>query len=146
VLAKIFRDPFDVVHCYGLLYHLGKPAEALTFLIENATSMLFLETCVSFGESEEVNLVSEPQADLTQAYSATGCRPTRPWVFNRLRELFAHVYVPTTQPCHPEFPLDWTNRKEHTADLQRAVFIASRQKLENEFLSTSLIMHQTRHS
>jgi len=141
----IASGPFDVIHCYGLLYHLGKPAEALTFLGENTTKMLFLETCVSFGESEEINLISEPQSDLTQAYSATGCRPTRSWVFNRLRALFAYVYVPTTQPCHAEFPLDWSNMKEHTARLQRAVFIASRHELENEFLSTSLLMRQTRH-
>jgi SAM-dependent methyltransferase len=141
----IANGPFDLVHCYGLLYHLSKPAEALKFLSENATDMLFLETCVSFGESEEINLISEPQSDPTQAYSATGCRPTRSWVFNRLRALFEYVYVPTTQPCHAEFPLDWENMKQHTTKLQRAVFIASRHQLDNQLLSTSLLMHQTRH-
>jgi Methyltransferase domain len=142
---RIEGGPFDLVHCYGLLYHLSRPAEALTFLSENATGMLFLETCVSFGDREEINPIGELRSNPTQAYSAKGCRPTRIWLFNRLRDLFEYVYVPTTQPCHAEFPLDWANAKNHTAALQRAVFIASRQKLNNDILSTSLLMQQSRH-
>src|ERR1700689_3147468 len=86
--AGIGGGPFDLVHCYGLLYPLSRPAGALTFLSENATGMLFLETCVSFGDGEEINPIGELQSNPTQAYSATGCRPTRIWLFNRLRDLF----------------------------------------------------------
>jgi SAM-dependent methyltransferase len=142
---RIEGSPFDLVHCYGLLYHLSKPLAALKFLSENASRLMFLETCVSFGEGEDINLIGERQSAATQAFSGTGCRPTRTWLFRRLSELFEYVYVPRTQPCHVEFPLDWTVSANHRVELQRAVFIASRQRLDNDILSTSLVMQQNRH-
>jgi hypothetical protein len=89
-------------------------------------------------------LTNEPQSSPTQAYSGMGCRPTRSWVFNKLREGFKHVYMPKTQPCHAEFPLDWSAPEKHTAPLQRAIFIASHEPLENDMLTSSLLMEQTR--
>jgi len=142
--SHVEGSPFDVVHCYGLLYHLSRPRQALAFLSQNTNRMLLLETCVSFGDNEAMNLTGETQSDPTQAYSGTGCRPTRAWVFRELSGLFEYVYLPTTQPCHEEFPLDWTTPENHGAGLQRAVFIASRERLENEALSQSLVLHQTR--
>ena len=53
----IANAPFDIVHCYGLLYHLQNPEEALRFLSQCCRQMLFLETCVSFGNDEKINLV-----------------------------------------------------------------------------------------
>ena len=76
--SHVEGSPFDVVHCYGLLYHLSKPKQALQFFSQYTKKMLFLETCVSFGETEEVNPTGEAQAIPTQAYSGIGCRPT-PW-------------------------------------------------------------------
>jgi SAM-dependent methyltransferase len=137
--------PFDIVHCYGLLYHLSDPKQALLFLGKNTRKIMFLETVVSFGENEGINLVWEPQTDPTQAYSGTGCRPTRVWLFKELQELFEYVYIPTTQPNHEEFPLDWTAPEKHTANIQRAIFIASRGRLENEKLTPNLIPKQVRH-
>jgi hypothetical protein len=138
-------SPFAIIHCYGLLYHLKNPDQALDFLGKQTSKMLFLETCVSFGQNEEINLVKENQYNPTQAYSGTGCRPTRPWLFKKLKTLFEYVYIPKTQPNHEEFPLDWIAPEKHSASFQRAVFIASREKLMNESLSLSLINIQTRH-
>lgn len=143
--SHIDGAPFDVVHCYGLLYHLSKPGEALAFLNQMTKKMLFLETCVSFGENEQINFIKEDQSMLTQSYVGTGCRPTRTWLFKKLQSLFEYVYLPTTQPWHQEFPLDWTNPNKHEAALQRAIFIGSREPVENERLTTSLLLHQTRH-
>ena len=137
-------SPFDVVHCYGVLYHLSTPREALAFLSQNTSRLLFLETCVSFGDKEEINLTGEVQSDPTQASSGTGCRPTRAWLFRELQGLFEYVYVPATQPCHEEFPLDWTTPDKHVSPIQRAVFIASRERLQNEQLIASLVCQQTR--
>jgi hypothetical protein len=58
--------------------------------------------------------------------------------------LFQYVYIPVTQPNHPEFPVDWTTGiPDHR--LWRAVFIASRDELRNDLLSTSLLDHQRYH-
>lgn len=139
-------SPFDVVHCYGLLYHLSDPALALDYLAKSCRGMLLLETCVSFGETLEIHPVAEDRANPTQATSGRGCRPTRPWLFETLKRRFAHVYVPRTQPNHEEFPLDWTAPGLHAAPLARSVFIASRAPIENDALSTELLRVQTRHA
>lgn len=136
---------FDVVHCYGVLYHLAKPAEALAFLARLTRRFLLLETCVAFGDDQAVHPTPEVPIDPTQAGSGSGCRPTRPWVFNELRRHFAHVYLPRTQPNHEEFPLDWSRPAEHRAPLQRAIFIASRDVIGNDALVPHLPTHQERH-
>jgi hypothetical protein len=143
--TRVNGSPFNVVHCYGLLYHLGKPEQALSFLSKNTNKMLFLETCVSFGDKEEINIIEEPQINPTKAFSGTGCRPTRAWVFKRLQELFEYAYLPRTQPNHEEFPIDWTAPEKHRANLKRAIFIASHEQIENEMLTSNLINKQTRH-
>jgi hypothetical protein len=141
----IAEGPYDVTHCYGLLYHLSRPREALYFLSQCTKNMLFLETCVSFGVGMDLNPIHESQVDPTQAYSGTGCRPTRKWVFDELRSLFEFVYLPKTQPWHEEFPIDWNKPETHKAALQRAIFIASRERIENELLETELLSLQSRH-
>ncbi len=137
--------PFDLVHCYGLLYHLQKPEQALKFLGRCTQEILFLETCVSFGDDDAVNLVEEDQNSTTQSFTGLGCRPTRPWLFKQLHDVFEYVYVPKTQPYHGEFPLDWSAPEKHKADLQRAIFIASREPLKNEILTQRLISKHVGH-
>jgi hypothetical protein len=78
---------FDIVYCYGLLYHLKEPAKAIDFMSSRCKKMLLLETCVSFGEDESINPCPESPELLSQSFHGTGCRPTRPWVFNRLKHI-----------------------------------------------------------
>jgi SAM-dependent methyltransferase len=137
--------PFDVVYAYGVLYHLDVPAEALAFMANACRGLLLLETCVSFGDEDAVNLVEEASLDPSQAISGTGCRPTRPWIFRRLRELFEHVYVTRTQPNHEEFPIDWNDRASARAPFARSVFVAAREPLANPLLSDVLLTRQQRH-
>lgn len=143
--GAISGAPFHIVHCYGLLYHLRNPENALRFMSSVCQGVLILETCVSLGDTEAINPVAEVQGDPTQASSGTGCRPTRAWLFTRLSQLFEHVYVPKTQPNHKEFPLDWTISEEVPDRLNRAIFIASRYEMCNEMLIPSLISRQERH-
>lgn len=137
--------PFDIVHCYGLLYHVARPKEALIFISSNTNKMLFLETCVSFGNDVEINPIRETSTNPTQASSGIGCRPTREWLFRELKGLFEYVYLPITQPNHEEFPIDWSAPEKHGVRLKRAVFIASREPLENELLTESMLVSQIRH-
>ena len=136
-------EMFDVVHCYGTLYHLEHPAEALAHLAKHCRSLLLLETCVSFGDEPEVNPVREQSHDSTQAFYGVGCRPTRPWVWDRLTALMPFVYSTVTQPNHEQFPLDWTTPGDVPAKLVRSVFIASRSDLSgNPNLSDTLPKRQ----
>lgn len=136
---------YDIVHCYGLLYHLKKPAEAIRFLCKHCDDLLVLETCVSYGNKAEVNLIDEPAHMHSQAFSGTGCRPTRPWIMQQLQQHMPHVYVTQTQPAHPEFPLDWSRNENKLRELKRAVFVASRQPLDdNPTLTKVLPIQQQR--
>jgi Methyltransferase domain len=133
----------DVVYCYGLLYHLERPAEAIAWMASCARDMLLLETCVAAGEHDDIYPFFETPADPENAITGRGCRPTRAWVRRELATRFAHVYVPLTQPWHEEFPLDWTRPELSDRSLIRAVFIASRQPLANHLLTEELPVRQT---
>lgn len=124
---------FDVVYCYGLLYHLSKPSEAIEFMAHHCKGLLLLETCISFGEDESVNLCEERIYDPTQSFTGIGCRPTRRWVFSQLKKHFNFVYIPITQPDHEEFPTEWS-KVESGDTLSRSVFIGSKFPINNSLL------------
>jgi len=126
---------FDVVYCYGLLYHLGNPERALARLAEICDGQLLLETAVSAGTHDELLLVRDPDY-FNQAVSGIGCRPTRLWVLNRLRMLFGHAYIPRSQPDHVDFPTDW--RQPPIQLMYRSIFIGSRSPLALPTLGDSV--------
>jgi len=139
-----FRESAEVVYCYGTLYHLQRPAEALVFLADRCTSLMLVETCVSFGDDERLVLVDEDVSNPSQALLGIGCRPTRLWVHRRLAELFPHVYMPRTQPWHEEFPVDWTTPPTDPDQLVRAIYLASRAPLQNRLLTEEIPQRQER--
>ncbi len=130
--------PWDVVHCYGVLYHTGRPDDVLDRLAAECSGLLLLETKVAPGRETGFSLTSESRRPLSMAVHGTGCRPTRSWVFAALGDRFEHVYVPLTQPRHEEFPTDWTTDSDPALPL-RAVFIASRRPLESPLLVPELV-------
>lgn len=132
-------DKCDIVHCYGLLYHIKNPEEFLHSLNDKC-DLLLLETCVSHDlRPDGEHIVSEDIENPTQAISGHGCRPTRRWIYNVLKAKFPFVYFPKTQPDHPEFPLNWGIEMEDRIKLIRAVFIASLKDLgHNPNLTLSL--------
>lgn len=137
----------EVVYNYGLLYHLSEPAAHIAWSAKLCTSLYLLETCVSGGDHEAENLIDEDVGLATQAFQSKGCRPTRPWIFARLKEHFEFVYMPKTQPCHEEFPLDWStvpHASHQYLNLTRAVFVASREKLSIPLLVPEIPRLQTR--
>lgn len=138
------NESFDIVYCYGALYHLTRPAEALSFMSRCCRGLLLLETCVSIGSKELVNVCEEPKQNPTQSVRGQGCRPTRLWIFNQLKMHFNFVYLPTTQPNHEEFPIDWTIPKQPNI-LTRSIFIASKRRLTNHCLAEGLLEKQMRH-
>lgn len=126
--------PHQIVCCYGLLYHLDKPEVALRNLAQRCTELLLVETAVAYATDEDrISFAPEDSADPTNSVTGTGCSPSRRWVFNRLKALFPHVYMPLTQPHHEQFRLDW-RRKSVPAGRSRAVFVASRAPLGNAHL------------
>lgn len=143
---------FDIIYCYGVLYHLKHPEEAIKFMAKvcSPIGMLLLETIVSFGSGKKLNPRREDKQDPNQSVSGYGCRPTRLWVFKTLKRYFPFVYIPVTQPSHPEFPINWEETPvlpsipPYAHKTLRAVFIASKEKIDNPLLVSKLPMKQRR--
>lgn len=127
----------DVVHCYGILYHIQNPEQFLE-ASSSLAKLYLLETCVSDDTLPEgIHLTGEESKDPTQAMSGKGCRPSRSWLYKKLKSLFPYVYVPIIQPRHKDFPLDWNNAMDAKVN-KRAIFIGSTEELNSKWLSTDL--------
>lgn len=132
---------YDLVYCYGLLYHVKNAESALARLAEVCSGQILLETCVSLGQYEEIIYLQDFISN-NQAISGIGSRPTRIWVQNKLRKYFGYAYIPVTQPDHPDFPLNWLC--PHTNLLYRSIFVGSKVPLSNESLQTNLPSEQAK--
>ena len=127
--------PHSVVFCYCPLYHLShRPLDALQEMAASCNDLMVLETRVSYAPDERLEAETEDGENPTNAVSGRASLPSRRWVYARLAELFAHVYMPLTQPAHPQFCLNWRSREPPPPGRYRAVFVASRRELVNSVL------------
>ncbi len=132
---------FDLVYCYGTLYHLSDPDGALGRLATVCTGQILLETIVALGNYPELHRVVDPPAD-NQGIHGSGCRPTQLWVMDALKRHFGHAYTSVSQPDHPEFEPDWTLTRSFGN--MRAIFVGSKTELSLPMLTETLPMKQVR--
>jgi hypothetical protein len=128
---KTFLGKFDIVFCYGTLYHLSNPSSAIEKMSRMCEKIFLLETCVDNADNGEINLTSELDLE-DQSFHGLGCRPGRDWIMAKLKLHFPYVYITASQPNNPDFPVNWPvfNPKRST----RSIFIASRNKIDNPLL------------
>lgn len=131
---------FDMIYCYGLLYHMSNPDSVLRRLGEICQEKILLELICSPSTEDTVIYVDDP-AGLNQSTVGLGCRPSRRWILNKLNEYFGHGYISATQPDHPDFPTDWTVSTQYNT---RAIFVGSKTVLQNPWLMTDPSQHQTK--
>jgi len=134
---------FEVIHCYGILYHLEEPSQLIRYMGEACSGLAVVETCVRADQTQPADTVDETIGDFTQSSTGRGCRPSREWVFEALGRCFPFVYQTQTQPNHPEFPVNWKDLT-YAPPLTRAVFVASKQPLDLPSLSPTLLDVQQR--
>ena len=122
---------FDVVHCFGLLYHLDSPVAALRRLERVCDEVLLLETMICDAAAALTVLVDESRS-VNQALAGLGCRPSPSFVALALNRVgFPCVYGAATPPDHPDFQFDWRNDLSVARDGHglRCVFVASRRPI-----------------
>jgi 2-polyprenyl-3-methyl-5-hydroxy-6-metoxy-1,4-benzoquinol methylase len=123
---------FDVVHCFGLLYHLDSPVAALRRLAAVCRDLLIIETMVCDSAAPVMVLVDE-NASANQALAGLGCRPSPGFVTMALNRIgFQYVYGSDTRPKFPDFQFEWRNNLDVIRDGQnlRCIFLASRTPVE----------------
>lgn len=124
---------FDIVFCYGLLYHVESPWPVIRNMERVGREMLLLETLVSDRTDLSVKAIPEPKS-YNQAVAGVGCRPSPAWVtFALNRAGFDHVYAPAEAPGHPDFQFEWRDDGSDWRDGHpiRCIFVASRRRIES---------------
>ena len=131
---------FDVVFCYGLLYHTKKPAFVLKNISKACKNLLLLETCMMDYPDYDVKFVEDASA-VNQALHRIGCRPSPRFVISHLRRNdFSNIYIPRRVPNHLDFQFKYQGDGsiEKDGHLIRQIFIASRSQLVNHNLFSVL--------
>ena len=126
---------FEVVFCYGLLYHTELAAWVLDNIAHACDGLIALETCIMDDSIWACEIVQDSPA-INQGLRGIGCRPTPRFVVEQLRSNSLHTYLPTRRPQHPDFSFQYRADHAHLRDgvLMRQVFIASRRALSNPLL------------
>lgn len=120
---------FDIIVSYGTLYHLNKPDVAIQSFAEHCKEFTIISTCTNGQNDESLNIYWEnPTPEM--AVDSYGCRPGRLFYYNTLKKYFPYVYMLTTQPNHPDYPLSFPTPS--TSGTFRNIFIGSHVPMENE--------------
>ena len=93
---KSFNRRFEIVFCYGLLYHLENPVTALNFFSSICSETLILQTTVNYDKEKTITFEKERTDNHLHSISGVGCRPSRKWVFEELSKLFKHCLLYTS--------------------------------------------------
>jgi SAM-dependent methyltransferase len=127
---------FDVIHCFGLLYHLDSPVTALRSFAAMCRGLLVMETMVCDSSRPVSVLVDETKA-ASQALAGLGSRPSPAFLALALnRAGFSHVYGAAAPPRHPDFQFEWLDDLETVRNGApfRCVLVASRTDLDQPAL------------
>jgi FkbM family methyltransferase len=134
---------FDIVFCYGLLYHLENPVLGIRNMARVCRDLLLVETLVCDSQLPVTHWAEEPLTR-NQALRGLGSRHSPSFVKLALNTAgFPFVYGAASPPRHPDFEVSWDNSlawRRH-GHLLRSVFVASRTELHNP----NLIPHMTQH-
>jgi len=148
IVLNVESDPlaalgrFDIVFCYGLLYHLENPIAAIRNMEAVCDKFLLLETVVADHHLPLLRLDQETYT-VSQALRGFGSRPSPSYVVFALTTAgFAAVYAPLRPPQHADFEVEWRNDLSFSRDghLLRCIFIASRREIINPGL---VLLHRS---
>jgi len=127
---------FDIVFCYGLLYHLENPVRALRNLVAACDDLLLIETMLVDSHLAVLRLEDE-YLSANQAVRGIAHRPSSTWLAMTLDRIgMSNIYAAAQPPAHPDYR--WLRRDdlstERDGHLLRGIFVASRRPLDLETL------------
>jgi hypothetical protein len=131
---------FEIIFCYGVLYHLESPLRALRNMAEVCDDLLLVETMVCDSRSAVLRLEDETKS-VNQALRGLAHRPSPSYLAIALNRVgFDHVYAATDAPNHADYRFSWLDNMDTSRDeaLLRGVFVASRAPLQQRGLTTLL--------
>jgi SAM-dependent methyltransferase len=128
---------FDIVFCYGLLYHLSNPLGFIQNASRVCREFMILETCITDADEPILRLVDEDIENETQALHGTGCRPSPSYITTCLKlSGFKYIYTPFSLPKHSQFQYTRDNDFTYIKNKEniRDILIGSHNMIVNEHL------------
>lgn len=129
--------PFDIVFCYGILYHLSDPLHFIKNAEKVCNGMILIETCITDALESVCKIVMEDGTNNSQSIHHAGSRPSPSYVIFCLKKAgFPFIYEPREKPAHPDFLYTKQNNyaSYQNGHLIREIFIASKKTLDNDRL------------
>ncbi|MGG1664130.1 class I SAM-dependent methyltransferase [Brevibacillus sp. NRS-1366] len=126
--------PFDIMFCYGILYHLSDPLHFIKNAEKLCSDMILIETCITDAVEPICKIVVEDGTNNSQSIHHAGSRPSPAYVIFCLKKAgFPFIYEPIEKPAHPEFHYTKQNNYEshQNGHLIREIFIASKKPLDH---------------
>jgi len=115
---------FDLVLCFGLLYHLENPFAAVRNLAALTGRLLVVESVCAPGD-EPATVMYEEDHDIDQALNYIAMIPTEAWLIKAMYASgLSHVYRTIAPPDHPDF------RRRPVKRRRRTVLVATHMPLE----------------
>lgn len=131
---------FDIVFCYGVLYHVPDPRHVIHDLAPLCRELFLVESMVANDDGPPALNERQEFIGINQGLYSTACTPTRSWFMQELGEVFPHVYTTRTQPRNMYYRLTWP---APPGEISRAIFVASRTELASPSLTKALPRKQT---
>ena len=126
--------PYDVIFCFGLLYHLSNIENVVKNIGHNCRDYAIISTCVRRDDNPS-NTYTDDTDNYTQALNGVGISFSRETLKKELEKYFRYVCVPYHLPNDPHhYPLKWPVEKGRL--FKRQIFLATNNKNfidENKF-------------
>ena len=121
---------FQIVFCYGTLYHLENPVRALRNMADVCDELLLIETMICDSPLPVMRLDDETRS-VNQALRGIANRPSIAYLTMALNRIgFEYVYAPIARPEFPDYDFEPTgNLDTIRGHPLRAVFVAARGEL-----------------
>lgn len=127
---------FDLVLCFGLLYHLENPFHAIRNLFALTAKLLVIETIVTSHDLPMAALVDEYVAEDQSIHSVAFIPSESAFIKMLFRSGFVHVYKTVQLPEHQQF------RETDQESRRRTIIVASRVPVTADLLAPAAEIQQ----
>lgn len=120
---------FDLVFCFGLLYHLENPFRVVRSIAALTSRVAIIEGIV-YPSPEPAMVLMDENMGADQGLNFMAFYPSEPCLIKMLRRSgLAHCYNPERMPAHPEY------HKSSNGFRRRTVLAATKESIESPLLT-----------
>lgn len=120
---------FDLVFCFGLLYHLENPFRVIRSIAKLSSKLILIEGIV-YPSPEPAMVLMDENTGVDQGLNYMAFYPSESCLIKMLRRSgLSHCYNPVPMPAHPEY------HRGSNGFRRRTVLAAARESLDSPMLA-----------